>query len=45
MAYTDLLAGTWMARVIAPTLEDGGVYKPLETLERMKGVAWKQEGV
>ena len=34
-----------MARVIAPALEDGGVYKPLETLERMKEVAWEQEGV
>ena len=34
-----------MARVISPALGDGGVYKPLETLERMKEVAWEQEGV
>jgi len=45
MACTDVFADTWMRLVIQPALEDDGVYKPLETLERMRGVDWAKEGL
>lgn len=34
-----------MGRVIQPAFSDGGVYKPLETLEKMKQVDWAAEGL
>ncbi|KAF7312395.1 BTB domain-containing protein [Mycena indigotica] len=45
MACTDVFAGTWMKLVIQPAIEDDGVYKPLETLERFKSVDWAQAGL
>ena len=37
MACTDVFADTWMSLVIQHAIENDSVYKPLETLERMKG--------
>lgn len=45
MACTDVFADTWMQLVIQPALNDDGVYKPLETLERMKSIDWAKEGL
>ncbi|TFK32821.1 hypothetical protein BDQ12DRAFT_691944 [Crucibulum laeve] len=45
MACTDVFADTWMSLVIQPALEDDGVYKPLETLERIKGIDWATHGL
>ncbi|KAF8163790.1 hypothetical protein B0H34DRAFT_781365 [Crassisporium funariophilum] len=45
MACTDVFADTWMTLVIQPALNDDGVYKPLETLERMKSIDWGNEGL
>ncbi|KAJ3566901.1 hypothetical protein NP233_g6708 [Leucocoprinus birnbaumii] len=45
MACTDVLADTWMTLVISPAINDGGVYKPIETLERMKGINWGEHGL
>lgn len=45
MACTDVFADTWMNLVISPALEDGGVYKPIETLERLKRIEWAQRGL
>ncbi|KAL1721962.1 hypothetical protein EV715DRAFT_270826 [Schizophyllum commune] len=44
-ACTDVLADTWMDLVISPALMDGGVGRPLETLERMKNVPWAEKGL
>jgi len=45
MACTDVFADTWMGLVIQPALECDGVYKPLETLEKMRTVDWRKEGL
>ncbi|KAF9450268.1 hypothetical protein P691DRAFT_726395 [Macrolepiota fuliginosa MF-IS2] len=45
MACTDVFADTWMNSVILPAIEDNGVYKPIETLERIKELAWAQHGL
>jgi hypothetical protein len=45
MACTDVFADMWMPLVIKPALEDDGVYKPLETLERIKSIDWAMEGL
>ncbi|KAJ7104065.1 hypothetical protein B0H15DRAFT_5836 [Mycena belliarum] len=45
MACTDVFADTWMNLVIQPAIDDEGVYKPLETLERIKGVDWGDCGL
>ncbi|KAG6872398.1 hypothetical protein C0995_009988 [Termitomyces sp. Mi166 len=45
MACTDVFADTWMTLVIQPAIEDDGVYKPLETLERIKGIDWAGAGL
>lgn len=45
MACTDVFADTWMSLVIQPAIENDGVYKPLETLELMKGIDWEKEGL
>jgi len=45
MACTDVFADTWMNLVISPALEDQGVYKPIETLERIKQIEWAQYGL
>jgi hypothetical protein len=45
MACTDVFADTWMKLVIQPALDNDGVYKPLETLERMKNIEWDKEGL
>ncbi|KAL0946357.1 hypothetical protein HGRIS_012590 [Hohenbuehelia grisea] len=45
MACTDVFADTWMSLVIQPALEDSGVCKPLETLERMKNMDWAEHGL
>ncbi|KAJ6513156.1 hypothetical protein C8R45DRAFT_812194 [Mycena sanguinolenta] len=45
MACTDVFAETWMALVIQPALDDDGVYKPLETLQRIKNIDWANAGL
>ncbi|KAF9524459.1 hypothetical protein CPB83DRAFT_607900 [Crepidotus variabilis] len=45
MECTDALADTWMTLVIQPAIEDDGVYKPLETLKRMKAIDWEEHGL
>jgi len=45
MACTDVFADTWMKLVIQPAIDDEGVYKPLETLERIKGLDWAGAGL
>ncbi|KAJ6531883.1 hypothetical protein B0H19DRAFT_1189089 [Mycena capillaripes] len=45
MACTDVFADTWMTLVIKPAIDDEGVYKPLETLERIKHVDWAKAGL
>ncbi|KAJ7678899.1 hypothetical protein DFH06DRAFT_974245 [Mycena polygramma] len=45
MACTDVFADTWMTLVIQPAIDDEGVYKPLETLERIKDVDWAGTGL
>ena len=35
MACTDVFAETWMQLVIQPAIENDGVYKPLETLQKV----------
>ncbi|GLB34462.1 hypothetical protein LshimejAT787_0200270 [Lyophyllum shimeji] len=44
-ACTDVFADTWMTVVIQPAIDDNGVYKPLETLELIKGVDWGKLGL
>jgi len=34
-----------MSLVIQPAIEDDGVYKPLETLQRMKEIDWASYGL
>jgi hypothetical protein len=45
MECTDVFADTWMSLVIQPAIEDDGVYKPLETLQRMKEIDWANYGL
>lgn len=45
MECTDVFADTWMSLVIQPAIEDDGVYKPLETLQRMKEIDWASYGL
>ncbi|KAJ7158672.1 hypothetical protein C8R46DRAFT_907354 [Mycena filopes] len=45
MACTDVFADTWMPLVIQPAIDDEGVYKPLETLERIKHIDWAAAGL
>lgn len=45
MACTDVFADTWMTSVISPAIETGGVYRPIETLERIRGLDWIKRGL
>jgi len=45
MACTDVFADTWMPLVIQPAIENDGVYKPLETLQRIKEIDWAKHGL
>jgi len=45
MECTDVFADTWMSLVIQPAIENDGVYKPLETLQRMKEIDWANYGL
>jgi len=45
MECTDCLASHWMTLAIQPALEDDGVYKPLETLQRIKNIDWEARGL
>ncbi|KAF8663992.1 hypothetical protein AX16_000843 [Volvariella volvacea WC 439] len=45
MNCTDVFAEHWMELVIAPSLSDGGVYRAIESLERLKGIDWKGLGM
>lgn len=45
MQCTDTFAGSWMTLVIQPAIDDDGVYKPLETLQRIKGINWSGHGL
>ena len=45
MECTDVFADKWMDIVIQPSLENDGVYKPLESLGMMKSLDWRGMGV
>jgi hypothetical protein len=45
ISCTDVFADMWMPLVIQPGLENDAVYKPLETLQRMKDTDWTKEGL
>jgi len=45
MMCTDVCADTWMNLVIQPALDCDGVYKPLETLQKMMEIDWAKEGL
>ncbi|EPQ57702.1 hypothetical protein GLOTRDRAFT_56136 [Gloeophyllum trabeum ATCC 11539] len=45
MPCTDTFADKWMPLVIGPALENGGVGKPLETLQNIIDVDWEAEGL
>ena len=45
MACTDVLAEKWMPLVIQTALEDNGLCRPLETLERIIAIDWENEGL
>lgn len=45
MECTDVFADTWMPLVIQHAINNDGVYKPLETLERIKSIDWAKEGL
>ncbi|KAN0123942.1 hypothetical protein V8E52_002432 [Russula decolorans] len=45
MACTDIIADHWMTDVITPALTDGGVGRPLETLDRIASLFWNEMGV
>ncbi|KAF5328607.1 hypothetical protein D9619_011574 [Psilocybe cf. subviscida] len=45
MECTDVFAETWMPLVIQPAIETDGVYKPLESLQRMKEIDWAKYGL
>jgi len=45
MGCTDVFADTWMTCVISPAIETGGVYRPIETLERIRDLDWVKHGL
>ncbi|KAL4064188.1 hypothetical protein V8B97DRAFT_2026106 [Scleroderma yunnanense] len=48
MPCTDVFADQWMPLVVQSAITnsvDGGIYKPLETLERIKQIDWAKEGL
>ncbi|OSD08239.1 hypothetical protein PYCCODRAFT_1429301 [Trametes coccinea BRFM310] len=45
MACTDVLAEKWMPLVIQSALDDNGLCRPLETLERIIAIDWAAEGL
>lgn len=45
MECTDVLAETWMPLVIQPAIRDSEMYKPLESLERIKSIDWVKHGL
>ena len=45
MKCTDTFAESWMPLVIQPAIDNDGVYKPLETLQRIKGIDWAARGL
>ncbi|KAI0364914.1 hypothetical protein BV20DRAFT_955300 [Pilatotrama ljubarskyi] len=45
MACTDVFAEKWMPLVIQPALDDNGLCRPLETLERIIAIDWAAEGL
>lgn len=44
MACTEVLAGSWMDRVVQPALSDGWVFRPFEALNTIKGMDWAGSG-
>lgn len=45
MACTDVFAERWMPLVIQPALDENGLCRPLETLERIIATNWAAEGL
>ncbi|KAI0808016.1 hypothetical protein C8Q74DRAFT_108439 [Fomes fomentarius] len=45
MACTDTFAEKWMPLVIQPALDDNGLCRPLETLDRIIAIDWAKEGL
>ncbi|KAI6045896.1 hypothetical protein EDC04DRAFT_2558874, partial [Pisolithus marmoratus] len=45
MACTVVFGNKWMSLVIQSAISDGGVYKPVETLECIKQLDWAAEGL
>jgi len=45
MDCTNFLAESWMSFVIQPAINDSEVYKPLESLDRIKNIDWVKHGL
>jgi len=45
MACTNVFADRWMPLVIQPALDSAGVYKPLETLQNIIDIDWREYGL
>lgn len=45
MTCTDVFAETWMPLVIQPALENGGLCRPLETLQAIADLDWAANGL
>ena len=43
--HADVFADMWMSVVIQPALQNGGVYKPLETLQNIIDIGWGKLGL
>lgn len=45
MECTETFARNWMSLAIEPAIQNGGIYKPFETLRKIQEVDWKALGL
>ena len=45
MECTDVFAEAWMPLVISPALGNNGLCKPIETLQTIIDLDWKEQGL
>ena len=45
MPCTNAIANQWMEKVVTPALENGGLYKAIETLRSIRDIEWEEYGV
>lgn len=45
MKCTDVFADTWMPLVISPALGNNGLCKPIETLQTIMDLDWREQGL